>query len=47
MKFYESKKKIKDDAAANADAVLVFSCARRLHALAPMAQEENEKLADI
>jgi hypothetical protein len=31
----------------DADAVLIFSCASRLSALGPMAQQENDGLADI
>lgn len=40
-------KEIKDNAATDAEAVLIFSCASRLSALGPMAHEENEKLAQV
>jgi len=38
---------LKDRAHAEADALLIFSCAGRLSALGPMAQEENEGLTRI
>lgn len=36
---------LKEEQQAEADALLIFSCAGRLSALGPMAQEENEGLA--
>lgn len=38
---------LKDHAHAEADALLIFSCAGRLSALGPMAHEENEGLTSI
>ncbi len=38
---------LKNTAHAEADALLIFSCAGRLSALVPMAQQENEGLADV
>ena len=38
---------LKDQVHAEADALLIFSCAGRLSALGPMAKEENEGLASI
>ena len=38
---------IKAEQNADADALLIFSCAGRLSALGPLAQEENEGLAKI
>ena len=38
---------IKNDTNINADALLIFSCAGRLSALGPMAQEENEGLSTV
>ena len=38
---------IKTEKNAEADALLIFSCAGRLSALGPMAQEENEGLARV
>jgi len=38
---------LKKQTAAEADALLIFSCAGRLSALGPMAQEENEGLVDV
>jgi hypothetical protein len=40
-------KELKNKPHAEADAVLIFSCAGRLAALGPMAQEENEGLAGV
>jgi hypothetical protein len=40
-------KELKNTAHAEADALLIFSCAGRLSALGPMAQQENEGLADV
>jgi len=40
-------KDIKEQSKADADAVLIFSCASRLGALGPMAQQENDGLAEI
>jgi hypothetical protein len=31
----------------DAEALLIFSCAGRLSALGPMAQQENDSLADV
>jgi hypothetical protein len=43
-----SKAKIlKDKSNTDADAVLIFSCAGRLSALGPMAQQENEGLFEV
>jgi hypothetical protein len=38
---------LKNDTHAEADALLIFSCAGRLSALGPMAQMENEGLSEI
>ena len=38
---------LKNEARAEADALLIFSCAGRLSALGPMAHEENEELAAV
>ena len=38
---------LKNDLNAEADAVLIFSCAGRLSALGPMAQEENEGIYKV
>jgi len=38
---------LKNDTKSEADALLIFSCAGRLSALGPMAQEENEGLAKV
>ena len=38
---------IKNAGSNGADAVLIFSCASRLNALGPMAQQENNGLADV
>ena len=38
---------LKNEAHAEADALLIFSCAGRLSTLGPMAQEENEGLAAV
>ena len=38
---------LKNKMQANADALLIFSCAGRLAALGPLAQEENEGLAHV
>ncbi len=38
---------IKKEENAEADALLIFSCAGRLSALGPMAQEENEGLVKL
>jgi hypothetical protein len=40
-------KELKDKTQAEADALLIFSCAGRLSALGPMAQEENEGLYNV
>jgi len=40
-------KELKEKTHAEADALLIFSCAGRLSALGPMAQEENEGLYKI
>lgn len=40
-------KELKNEAQAEAEALLIFSCAGRLSALGPMAQEENEGLAGV
>ena len=40
-------KELKEKTHAEADAILIFSCAGRLSALGPMAQEENEGLYKI
>jgi len=38
---------LKDETGADADALLIFSCASRLSALGPMAQQENEGLHKV
>jgi hypothetical protein len=38
---------LKNEKKAEADALLIFSCAGRLNALGPLAQEENEGLVDV
>jgi hypothetical protein len=38
---------IRNEAASDAEALLLFSCASRLSALGPMAQQENEGLAAV
>jgi len=38
---------LKDETNADADALLIFSCAGRLSALGPMAQQENDGLAEV
>ncbi len=43
----DSAREIKQIAKTDADAVLIFSCASRLSALGPMAQQENNGLAEI
>jgi hypothetical protein len=40
-------KELKYEIHAEADALLIFSCAGRLSSLGPMAQEENEGLANV
>ena len=40
-------KELKNTNQADADAVLIFSCAGRLAALGPMAQQENDGLAEV
>ena len=40
-------KEIRGTNDADADAVLIFSCASRLSALGPMAQQENDSLANV
>jgi len=40
-------KELKNTIQADADAVLIFSCAGRLAALGPMAQQENDGLAGV
>ena len=40
-------KELKEKTHAEADAILIFSCAGRLSALGPMAQEENEGLYKV
>jgi hypothetical protein len=40
-------KELKSETQAEADALLIFSCAGRLSALGPMAHEENEALAKV
>lgn len=40
-------KELKNETHAEADALLIFSCAGRLSSLGPMAQEENEGLANV
>ena len=43
----DKAKEIKLSTGTDADAVLVFSCASRLSALGPMAQQENNELAKV
>jgi hypothetical protein len=43
----EKARAIRAEQDINADAVLIFSCASRLAALGPMAQQENDGLAAI
>jgi len=43
----EKAEEIKTEQNATADALLIFSCAGRLSALGPMAQEENEGLQKV
>ena len=43
----ESAGALKEEAGAGADALLIFSCAGRLSALGPMAQQENDGLHEI
>lgn len=43
----EKAKAIKEHVNSDAEAVLIFSCASRLSALGPMAQQENESLAKV
>jgi len=38
---------LKNETNADADAMLIFSCASRLSALGPLAQKENEGLAEV
>jgi hypothetical protein len=38
---------LKNETHAEAEALLIFSCAGRLSALGPMAQEENEGLSGV
>ncbi len=38
---------LKNETRADADALLIFSCASRLSALGPMAQQENERLHEL
>lgn len=40
-------KELKTETKAEAEALLIFSCAGRLSALGPMAHEENEGLSDV
>ena len=40
-------KEIRSEHDVDADAVLIFSCASRLSALGPMAQQENDGLAEV
>ena len=40
-------KELKDKTQSEADALLIFSCAGRLRALGPIAQEENEGLQNV
>ena len=40
-------KELKEERKADADALLIFSCAGRLSALGPMAEQENEGLQDL
>jgi hypothetical protein len=43
----DKAKSIRDMNETDADAVLIFSCASRLSALGPMAQQENDSLASV
>lgn len=43
----DQAKRLKNKMQAHADALLIFSCAGRLAALGPMAQQENEGLAQV
>lgn len=43
----EKAKEIRHANDSDADAVLIFSCASRLSALGPMAQQENDGLAEV
>jgi len=43
----EKAKELKNEAHADAEALLIFSCAGRLSSLGPMAQEENEGLVNV
>ena len=43
----ENARNLKKEKQASADALLIFSCIGRLTAMGPMAQEENEGLANI
>jgi hypothetical protein len=43
----EKAKELKSEINAEAEALLIFSCAGRLSALGPMAQEENEGLYNV
>lgn len=43
----EKANELKKQTDANADALLIFSCAGRLSALGPMAQDENEGLSAV
>ncbi len=43
----KSASDLKNKTNAEADALLIFSCAGRLGALGPMAQQENEGLTDV
>jgi len=43
----EKANKLKKESLTDAEALLIFSCASRLSALGPMAQEENEGLYKI
>jgi hypothetical protein len=46
-KVLEDANELKNVRQANADALLIFSCAGRLSALGPMAHQENEGLHDV
>ena len=43
----EKAKDLKEGSGAEADALLIFSCAGRLNALGPLASEENEGLSEV
>jgi hypothetical protein len=43
----DSAREIKKNTSGKADALLIFSCAGRLNAMGPLAQEENEQLAEV